>query len=422
MFRPRCLLVSALSCAAVALPAAAQKYIPKTIVFSGTALNQSELLKVSGLRPGAQIGQPDIQAAAQKLLDTGLFSDIRFSFDGAELRYMLTPSTNLVPAAYVNFPWWDTATLNAAVEAKVPLFNGTVPPESGLEQQVTDALTSLVAEKGVQANILAVPARDLQGHRSVAFRIVSPPIQVASVSFAGVDPGMAGRVAAVAQAAANQDLDPSTEATLAVALQVIYHRQGYLQMQMGGLEQGAPQVAGGRVLVPLTAKIDAGPQYRVGAIGLAAGSMISDADFAPMCRLHPGDVANEDLLHETLAEVSGAYKSRGYMDAKVDAPPALDAASHTVRYTIAVEPGPIYHLGKVTFTGIDDQQRAEITRAWPLHEGDIYDARQVAGFLVTHRNSLHSLDGWSASYKAYAHPDTHIVDLEVVFQQGGPLR
>jgi cell division septal protein FtsQ len=55
------LFVSALS---------AQKYVPKKISFSGyTAATEAELLAASGLQPGVAIGQPDIQAAAQKLND-----------------------------------------------------------------------------------------------------------------------------------------------------------------------------------------------------------------------------------------------------------------------------------------------------------------------------------------------------------------
>jgi len=43
-------------------------------------------------------------------------------------------------------------------------------------------------------------------------------------------------------------------------------------------------------------------------------------------------------------------------------------------------------------------------------------------FLVKYKDQLHSLDGWSASYKAYEHEDVPVVDLVVTFQQGGPLR
>jgi outer membrane protein assembly factor BamA len=87
--------------------ASAQKYIPKKITFSGTTANPAELLAVSGLKPGDSVDQAAIQAAAQKLIDTGLFSDVRFSFDGVALNYALRPAAAMEPVSYANFPWWD---------------------------------------------------------------------------------------------------------------------------------------------------------------------------------------------------------------------------------------------------------------------------------------------------------------------------
>src|SRR5579871_4083756 len=99
----------------------AQKFVPKQIIFSGASAAQSELLTVAGLKPGNSVTQADIQAAAQKLMDTGAFSDIRFAFDGVQLTYTLK-SAAMQPVSYQNFPWWDGDSLSAAIGAKVPLF------------------------------------------------------------------------------------------------------------------------------------------------------------------------------------------------------------------------------------------------------------------------------------------------------------
>ncbi len=129
----------------------AQKYIPKKITFSGyTAGSQAELLAASSLKPGDAVGQAEINAAAQHLLDTGLFSDVRFAFDGSELSFSLKAADGALPVSYSNFAWWDAKTLTASLEGRVPLFHGTVVPESGLQTQVIAALTALLAEKGVR--------------------------------------------------------------------------------------------------------------------------------------------------------------------------------------------------------------------------------------------------------------------------------
>ncbi|MBV8114432.1 MAG: hypothetical protein JO300_06790, partial [Silvibacterium sp.] len=185
--------VSSFFCLLLLAPAlTAQKYDIQKISFTGyPAATQAELMTVAGLQSGVPLGQPEIQAAAHKISETGLFSNVQFAFDGAELKFTLQPADGAVPALFANFPWWDNKALTAAVAAKVPLFHGTVIPESGIQQQVTAALAALVAERGVQATITSQPHSDLGKLVGLEFRIESPPIQIAEVRFAGASAGLA---------------------------------------------------------------------------------------------------------------------------------------------------------------------------------------------------------------------------------------
>jgi outer membrane protein assembly factor BamA len=144
-------------------------------------------------------------------------------------------------------------------------------------------------------------------------------------------------------------------------------------------------------------------------------------EFAKAAKIHPGDIANEDLLRGTMAMISGPYKAHGYLRAKIDAKPTMDSAARTVDYAIAVQPGPVFHMGELSLVNLNQQQKAQVLQYWPLRPGDVYDAVLVPQFLTKYKNQLHSLDGWSASYKAFEHEDTQIVDLVVTFRPGGPL-
>ncbi|MGA8528684.1 MAG: POTRA domain-containing protein [Acidobacteriaceae bacterium] len=404
-----------------ALPA--QKIAPQKITFSGTTEDPAKLLAVTGLKAGDPIGQAEIQAAGQKLVATGIFLDVQFSFDGVDLNYALKPVATMEPVRYNNFPWWNAASLNAAVAAKVPLFHGSVPPESAMQQQVATALTALLAEKGVQATVTGTPGQDAETHAAVVeYHVDAPPVQVGSVYLSGVSSDWAEPVLAIQKAEAGQAFDGATEATLATALRAIYHRQGYLEEQLTQFKHGAPQVADGKVLVPVSATVEQGPQYRVRTLQFAGDSVVTEEQFGKIARLHLAEIANEDLLHATLAEMAQTYKSRGYLQAHVDATPKLDGLTRTVDYTITVQPGPVFTMGTLELANVNSQQREEILKVWPLHEGDAYNAVLVPQFLTRYKNQLHSLDGWSAAFKAYENEETHVVDLVVTFQQGGTLR
>lgn len=401
----------------------AQKYIPKAITFSGyTAASQAELLAASGLTPGIAIGQPEIQAAAQKLDNTGLFSDIRFSFNGVNLHYALKPAEGAVPAIYENFPWWTNEALDAAVAAKVPLFHGRVVPESGLQNQIAAELTALLQQKGIAATIIAVPEKNDAGQTAgVDFRIDSPPVQVGEVTFAGASPEWAVPLTAIEKAATGQNYGAGTESALEAAIKAVYHRKGYLDVSLEKFTYGQPQLTNGKVMVPASAAIVEGAQYRLAGLTLSGDVLMTPDQFAKEAKLHPGDIANEDLLRQTLAGVAMPYKAKGYLRAEISANPVFDRTSHTVNYSITVTPGSVFHMGKLSLVNLAPAQQALVRKYWTLQAGDVYDETYPPTFLNRNKNSLHALDGWSASYKEYANLDTHVVDLVITFQPGGPV-
>lgn len=412
-----------LAAAALALPACAQ-IIAKKVTFTGVPQTSADLLAYSGLAPGKPLSHADIDAAAQKLMDTGLFGNIQYKYDGAELLFTMTPTDGALPVSYANFPWWDDASLTAAIAAKVPLYHGSLPAESSLQPLVIDAMTAMLAQKGVPAaTITATPSEDQKGSASgIVFHIDAPAIEVGAVTLSGASASFADAVAAIEKAAAGQNFDAATESTLTAALSAVYHRQGYLEEALNGFAHATPQVAGGKVLVPVSATVTEGSQYKVASITLAGGStFMSQDDFAKSAKLHSGDIANEDLLRATLASLATPYKSHGYLRARIDAAPRFDAAAHTVTYAVTVEPGPVFHMGELSLINLSTQQRAEVLKFWPMQEGDVYDGTVAVTFLVKNKINLHSLDGWSATWKAYEHEDTGVVDLVVTFRQGGTL-
>jgi len=162
-------------------------------------------------------------------------------------------------------------------------------------------------------------------------------------------------------------------------------------------------------------------------VTLSGDVLMNQAEFRKRAKLRVGDVANEDLLRATLAEVAAPYKAQGYLRAKIEASPSFQHASsfdrpgNTVSYSINVIPGPVFHMGKLTITNLDEDRKTLMLKYWTMREGDVYDATYSPNFLLRNRSNLHALEGWSAIYKQYENEETHVVDLIVTFRQGGPL-
>jgi outer membrane protein assembly factor BamA len=408
------------------LRTSAQSFQLPPISFTGVpALSQADLLKVSGLHPGATATQTDIQAAAQHLSDTGLFADIRFESNSTGLVFALNPipAENSLPASFTNFVWWSPAELKSALVARVPLYTGIVPLNGNLQNAIIAALKAMVAEKGVTANIVTIAQSDHPGATptSIAFAIESPPIRVQSLTLVRASPTMQTRLEKVIKDQTGQPFETNiTRQTIASELTTAYHDNGYLDMAVVSISQAPPQVTPAGVGLAMTATINEGPPYSLFLLTWPGSDVISSADFNKQVKMKPGDVASEAALRQSLSIIANAYFLKGFQDAKIQAPPTFDHLGHHVSYTIAVVPGPQYRIHAIKTVGLSDAQQKQFSSAWGMNSGDIYDATYVNSFLVKN-TSLTTLAGYSASYKALADPDSHLVDLTITFAKGGTL-
>src|SRR5215469_14234491 len=95
-------------------------------------LTEAQITVLTGLRTGAQVGRADLQNAADKLVASGLFSNVKYDFktrnDGVSLNFHVSESPR-VPVYYDNFPWFGDSELNDAIRAELPFFDGTLPED-----------------------------------------------------------------------------------------------------------------------------------------------------------------------------------------------------------------------------------------------------------------------------------------------------
>jgi outer membrane translocation and assembly module TamA len=267
----------------------------------------------------------------------------------------------------------------------VPLYNGKLIAGSGLEQQVIDALTAIATGQHLDAKVDLVPVVDMKTNQPVAesFRLVTPAVVLSTLTLDGVSPDQAAKLAPIVQAAAGQEYSLETSAeTLTTAILNVYRNQGYLDARVTKINATTPSLTPDKVSVPMTATIDEGGQYRIGKLTLAGSVLMSQEEFQKKAVLRPGDIANQELLRRTLLSVSGPYRNKGYIRAKIAAVPKLDAATHVASYAIDVTPGDQFHLGRIELASVTDTQRAQFLQVWKMNAGDPYDESYTNNFLV----------------------------------------
>ena len=403
----------------------AQTFKLPAISFTGApAYSQADLLKVLNLHAGDNATQAELDAAANRLNDTGLFADIHYQSGPRGLVFAIKPmpTSQLVPAHFNNFVWWTSEELNAALKSRIPLYTGQVPLAGNMQDTITAALKAMVDEKGVTANIVAIPNVPLGGTATaVSFAIDTPQVLIHSLNFAQVSPAMQPKLQnAIKNETGQPFVQNETRSTIADQLTSIYHDAGYLDATLTNLSYSQSVITPDAINLSLTATISEGEPYRISSLTWDGSELMSAADFNRSAKLKPEDIASQHALKQSLQPLAHAYYTKGFQDAKVQAASAFDRASHHVAYTVHVVPGEQYRFNGIKVLGLSAEQQKEFDSAWKMHPGDFYDVDYLTSFLQKNR-SVKSLLGYSATYKAYSDPNTHLVNLVLTFKQGGVL-
>jgi outer membrane protein assembly factor BamA len=158
------------------------------IEFVGLKTLAEEPVKaILGLHLGDLVGKDDLQAAADRLVATGLFATVTYEFrsrgENLTVTYRLEEAPR-VPVLFDNIPWFTDAELSDAIRKSVPVFDGTAPQESPLLDDMAAALGPLLAARGlkvtVEHQLLANPSGD--GSLQV-FRVEGAALKIGRVEF-----------------------------------------------------------------------------------------------------------------------------------------------------------------------------------------------------------------------------------------------
>jgi outer membrane protein assembly factor BamA len=414
------LTAGALLCAG--LPGAAQTYLAKTIQFKGTAeYTEQELLRVAELEPGAALSQSGMQEHGQKLMDTGLFDNLTFSFNGGTLTYTLAPAVSLLPVRLENLPLAEGKELDAALRERVPLYRGKVPSDGVLTKAVGQALEEILKSKGIQATVQSAPAVDEKTHdvAAVSFAITAPPVRVGEIQVEGVSTEMQAKAKHIADSVTKTSYDTEhAAANVERAFALLYADEGYALAKVHAEERANPVAGSEAIDVPFSVAIEEGRHYKLGWIRIPSGESLNLAEINKAAGA--GSSATEKLaikggvtLRTAMQFAAGQYKSTGHMDCVVTPHVELDDVASVANYRLEVEPGPVYTMGKLTIENGADDLRAAMLAAWKLPEGAVFDGNAISAYFYTQGNTPLGRIFASATcrYKTTAHVDTHTVDV-----------
>src|SRR5713226_9396616 len=101
-------------------------------------LSEPQVVALSRLVAGSQVGKSDLQTGADQLVQTGLFAKVNYSFqtrgDDVTVTFHVEEAPR-IPAYFDNIPWFSDSELNDAIRKKLPFHNGTLPEAGNVVDQ-----------------------------------------------------------------------------------------------------------------------------------------------------------------------------------------------------------------------------------------------------------------------------------------------
>lgn len=339
------------------------------------------------------------------------------------------PVSERLPYTFTNFPWWTDAQIRIELKHRIPSLGDEVGRGSAQEAQVRDALTAMLAARGVRATVISdepsptsavvsafvktlpfyIPGTAQRPH--IEFSISAPQILVGGIELDSSPEGdLVGRVAR------QMEGKPFESANMLVAAHQLaepLQRHGYLSAEVS-VTAGHPMRVDDNFYVPLKAEVSAGPLYHVGMISADGGPLLRGRDLSGYFDLQTGEVATPYAFDRLESSIMTVYFQSGYASVHFVDKPELDPEHATATYHLQTVTGPQYRLRTVTVRNLSPAQEAEVRNLLALAPGDVYDQIAIDELHAKVQESA-NLKGLDYSFAPSTDRNLNVIDLTLDF-------
>jgi len=374
--------------AALASIAQAQTARLERIEFVGLKkLTVAQVTPLTGLKIGQAADRASFDAAANKLLESGLFRRLsyhaRATKSGTTLTFTVEESAVNLPVVFENFVWFTDAELADAIRKDVLFFNGTAPATGDTTDKIADSLRRLLASRNINAQVEYLPYVTKE-KQELVFTVKGTRIPICSVHFPGATAVTEADLVRASRELLNAEYSRKDVATFApIKLLPLYRRIGRLRAEFQEptvtLESSANCQNGVSVTIP----VEEGQSYRWLKSVWEGNDKLPVEELATALGMNPGDVADGVRIDAGLKNVARAYAKRGYMNATVKESIEFDDASSSVTYRFNITEGPRYFMGNLVVNGLPPADAEELKSKWTLGPNAVFDESYIETFRTT---------------------------------------
>src|SRR5215813_2969108 len=367
-------------------PAAPDPKLAKVEFVGLKRLTHDQLLKTSGLQIGETVNQDALDAAGQRLMDSGLVHRLSYRFQvkgeqGTVIFQIEEGSGKESAVTFDNFIWFSEEQLGDAVRREVPSFNGTAPAEGQMTDAILKALKQLLAARKIAGTVEYLPSEGIDNKIEHVFRVKGVRLPICSVHFPGARHVEEARLVKSSHDLLLTDYSRSFASTFALSnLFPIYKELGHLRATFGRPQASPQTIEECKDGVEVTIPVEEGAIYVWNGAEWSGNQVLTTATLDSELNMKSGEIANGIKFDTGIAAALKAYARKGYLEASVRPQPDYDDAARKVSYHLDVKEGPQYHMGNLNIKGFSDPLGNYLRGKWEMRRDDVYDQGYVDEF------------------------------------------
>jgi outer membrane protein assembly factor BamA len=353
-------------------------------------VTEAQVVEASGLEVGQQVDVAALDAAAERLLGTGLFTKLGYRYRTKGVEAVVTfeveesKRENSIPVIFDNFVWFTDEELARAVQSELPTFDGKAPESSGAVASITRALERLLRTRKIAGQVDYMPSADMAGGNAKhIFSVKGVRVPICELQFPGAsaitEKELVGNSTPLLKADYSREfVEGFAEATL----KPLYWQRGHLRANFrrpaATISAGADNCKdGASVIVP----VEEGAAYSWEQAVWSGNVALTAAELDAALGMKTGEIADGLKINKALREVREAYGRKGYIFLSLRPKQEFADETRRVTYGFNIKEGPQFRMGTLVVNGLAAADANRLKEKWALRPGDIYNASYVDEFL-----------------------------------------
>jgi outer membrane protein assembly factor BamA len=369
---------------------AAKMRLQKIEVSGLKRMSEADLIERSGLEMGQMVDVAALDAAAERLLGTGLFTRLSYRYrtqgEAATVTFEVEEAKreSNIPVVFDNFVWFSGEELTRAIRNQLPTFDGTAPETDGAVASITRALEQLLRERKIPGQIEYISSASLAGTDAKhIFSVSGVRIPICTVQYPGAAAVTETELISNSKPVLNADYSQEFMQGFAEGtLKPLYRERGHLRVSFKPPRATAATETekckgGASVAVP----VEEGPAYSWERAEWAGHAALSAAELDAAFGMKSGELANGLKIDKSLMAVAKAYGRRGYLFLRLKPDVEFADATRRVTYRISVQEGEQFRMGTLNIKGLPPSDINRLKAMWKLQTGEVYDAQYSEEFM-----------------------------------------